>query len=142
LFSKTIEKRSKKRSFNDRFQKRLTTLPILHINNLIRVSKFSFSFFRENFVQPTKMWTKTKMFVHFRENFRSKLLQNSFKIFAKLVKIFDIFEFIEQKLNKNIANMRSKFFSKMHRNSQKFLTNFVRSFLRISLNVNFDWNPI
>ena len=118
-FLKTIEKRSKKPSFNDRFQKPLTTLPILHINNLIRVSKFSFNLFRENFVQPTKIWTKTKMFVHFRE-IRSELLQNSLKIFAKLVKTFDLFDFIEQKLNTNIANMRSKILSKKHRNSRKF----------------------
>ena len=46
------------------FWSRITKIWLLH-----RVSKFSFTFFRENFVQPTKMLTKTKIFVHFAKMF-------------------------------------------------------------------------
>ena len=56
-----------------------------------KVSKFPFNFFRENFFQPTKMFTKTKIFV--------KLLlqnsQNSFEILDLLFKIL----FFSQRFN-------------------------------------------
>ena len=65
-----------------------------------RVSKFSFNFFCENFVQPTKMLTKTKIFVKF-----------FFAKFAKFVRNFR--EFRETRSKFSTFRLKSFFFAKI-----------------------------
>ena len=92
---------------------------------MTKVSKFLFNLFHENFVQPTKMWTKTKNFVYFAKYVRNfceiclKFLwnsQNSFKIFFSQKKIqsswckMKKFRFYRTKIERNFnANPSSDY---------------------------------
>ena len=117
---------------------------------MYRVSKFSFNFFRKNFVQPTKMLTKPKIFVNFSRKIRSKCSTSRLKSnFIRKNTIFlmrngKITILIERKFNENFAKMKNfrenevKYFVE---NFKRKWTNFVRTFSRISFNQNFDGNP-
>ena len=112
--------------------------------NRIRVSKFSFNQFRENLVQQTKMWTKTKIFVHFRNSFEhfaicSKLSRNLFEIFAK----FDRNSPDIRKIEKFSWKWGRKF-RRIHRNSRGFWTkmNEFCSFIFANfVQRKFRWKP-
>ena len=105
---------------------------------------FSFNQFRENFVQQTKMWTKTKIFVHFRNLFehfaiRSKLSRNLFEIFAKFDRNFPDIRKIEK-----FSWKWGRKFRRIHRNSRGFWTkmNEFCSFVFANfVQRKFRWNP-
>ena len=83
-----------------------TIINIITIVIITRVSKFSFNLFRQNFVQPMKMWTKAKTFVYFRK-ICSKFSRNSVEIFAKFVKLvrmeMEKFRFLSHKIWRKIS---------------------------------------
>ena len=105
---------------------------MLYSPAVTRVTKFSFNFFCENFFQPTKMLTKTKIFLNFFREIRSKSY-----IFRKdtifLMRNGKILIFIERKLNKYFAkmkifweneveNFRKIFFAKFAKFVRKFMS--------------------
>ena len=71
--------------------------------HLLNISHKVAKEFCENFVQPTKMLTKTKIFVHFCENFRSIFFA---KFVQKFSKIRSTFSEIFAKIAKFVRNIR------------------------------------